>query len=265
MHRTLIIGIRSGIGSAIAKKLVQQGHKVSGTIRKKGDGDAVYSQGNDIYCMDIGSKEEIKRFLKEYSSSEGWDNLIVCPAKLEPIGKFESCNIEEWSESFEINFTNQVILLHGLLKKKIKNTSKVVFFAGGGTNSAPKNFSAYTTAKIALIKIIELLDAESEDVCFTIVGPGWVKTKIHEQSINLKNKELDCYKETNRRIAENDFVDMDYVVHSVLWILGEKKEIVGGRNFSTVHDKWGTKELRDMLLNDENAYKLRRYANSKQI
>ncbi len=264
MENTLIIGISSGIGSAIAERLSEVGHKVSGTTRK-GDRSSVEKEGQrNIYYLDISKKKNIKKFLKEYQSSEEWDNLIVCPGKLEPIVKFESCDIQEWSESFEINFTNQIILLHGLIKARSKEKGRVIFFAGGGTNSATPSFSAYTTAKIALIKIIELLDDESENMTYTILGPGWVKTKIHEQSMDPKNKALDCYKETKRRMEENDFGDMGRVVESIMWILSEEKSVVGGRNFSTVHDKWGTEELREMLLKDENAYKLRRYANSRK-
>ena len=132
---------------------------------------------------------------------------------------------------------------------------------GGGTNSAPINFSAYTTSKIALIKTVELLDAEFEDISFTIIGPGWVKTKIHQQTIREELKGLASYKETIRRLEENDFVKMERVVESVKWVLSEKKEVVGGRNFSTAHDMVGSKELREMLLKNKNAYKLRRNAN----
>ena len=69
------------------------------------------------------------------------------------------------------------------------------------------------------------------------------------------------YKETIRRLEENDFVKMERVVESVKWVLSEKKEVVGGRNFSTAHDMVGSKELREMLLKNKNAYKLRRNAN----
>ena len=94
------------------------------------------------------------------------------------------------------------------------------------------------------------------------MGPGWVKTKIHEQSIRKELANLDSYKETKRRIIENDFVEMRKVVESILWILSSDKTVVGGRNFSTAHDPWGTEELNDMLISDKDTFKLRRFANS---
>ena len=54
----------------------------------------------------------------------------MCPATMEPIGKFEDCDIDEWIKSFEVNFTNQMVLLHGLLRSRNTEESKVIFFAG---------------------------------------------------------------------------------------------------------------------------------------
>ena len=130
-------------------------------------------------------------------------------------------------------------------------------------NGQDVNISIYNNDKFE--EQFEIWDIHPEDVdeiTFTILGPGWVKTKIHEQSIRKELANLDSYKETKRRIIENDFVEMKKVVESILWILSSDKTVVGGRNFSTAHDPWGTEELNDMLISDKDTFKLRRFANS---
>lgn len=181
---------------------------------------------------------------------------------MEPIGPFNKIKSTDWRKNVEINFLNQMHLLHGMLKSSSLKENRVLFFAGGGTNSSPENYSCYTVSKIALIKMVELLDNEIDNITFTILGPGWVKTKIHKQSMNPSLKGYSSYVETNRRIRENDFVEMDKVVESVEWILNQDKEIIGGRNFSAVHDPWGSRKLEELLLNDPSAFKLRRHSNS---
>ena len=258
---TLIVGANSGIGSNLAKRLAALPHKLFGTITSD------YSRKPNeryekVYVCNLESIESIDKFVTLYGVNHQWDNLIMCPASMEPIGSFEQININDWLKTFNLNFSSQVYLLNKLLSHRNKAAANVLFFAGGGVNSAPKDYSCYTTSKIALIKLVELLDNEMSDVTFSILGPGWVKTKIHQQSLREKLSDLSSYKETRRRLEEGDFIDMNKVVDSICWILDQPKHIVGGRNFSTEHDLWGSSELNDMLLTTPDAYKLRRYANS---
>ena len=72
-------------------------------------------------------------------------------------------------------------VIHGLLPCRRAGSAPgpcVLLFAGGGTNSATINYSAYTVFKIArttLIKMCELLDSKIPDMCL-IVGPGGDRT-----------------------------------------------------------------------------------------
>ena len=47
--------------------------------------------------------------------------------------------------------------------------SKVVFFSGAGSNCAVDKLSAYTSAKIHLVKMVELLDFENEDIVLQLL------------------------------------------------------------------------------------------------
>ena len=45
------------------------------------------------------------------------------------------------------------------------------------------NYSAYCVGKLLLIKMTELLDSECPDLQVSIIGTGWVNTKIHRQTL----------------------------------------------------------------------------------
>ena len=256
---TLIIGARSGIGEALSDHLKTLGEKVIGTSRSisKSDEDA-----DEDFILDVSSLDSIRSFVERFSQEYVWERLVFCPAVMSPIGPFREVNIDEWVSTFNINFTNQAYLLRKLLPSRLGEMPRVIFFAGGGTNSAPKNYSAYTISKIALIKLVELLNEEMDGVCFTILGPGWVNTKIHEQSLAQGLEKLEAFKETKRRIRENDFVSMEKVVRSVMWVLSQSKEIVGGRNFSTAHDPFDSDDFIGLISSDYDALKLRRHGNA---
>ena len=137
----------------------------------------------------------------------------------------------------------------------------VLFFAGGSTNNATVNYSAYTISKIALIKMCELLDAEVPDIKFTIIGPGWVKTKIHEATLRAKEKAGNNYKKTIEKLSGNECTPMEAVLDCCDWLIKAPREVISGRNFSAVFDKWGSEELVKMLKQNINIYKLRRFGN----
>ena len=178
------------------------------------------------------------------------------------MGLFENVDFKAWEEGIKINFLNCMNVLHLLLpfrNKKHEIKPKVLFFAGGGTNNAPKEYSSYTLSKIALIKSCELLDAEIPDTTFSIVGPGWVNTKIHD--IILAKNEGEAYERTKKHFKENDFISMEQVISCFDWLINTKSTGISGRNISISSDKCGTKSLEKALEEDENMYKLRRHKN----
>ena len=192
----------------------------------------------------------------------------MCPGTLEPIGAFTECDFEEWEESIKINFTSQLRMIHELLPSRRGESTLgpcVLLFAGSGTNSAPVNYAAYTVAKIALIKMCEVLDAEIPDTRFVILGPGVVRTKIHDSTIRAGVRAGGNSQRIIDRLAANENTPMDRVLDCCDWLVDSPREIVSGRNFSLVYDLWGTQELDDRLAQDPSMYKLRRLGNDWMV
>jgi NAD(P)-dependent dehydrogenase (short-subunit alcohol dehydrogenase family) len=180
------------------------------------------------------------------------------------VGPFAGCDFSQWAKSVDVNFIQQLQLVHELLpsrNKQRKHPPVVLFFAGGGTNNATVNYSAYTISKIALIKMCELLDAEIPDTSFVILGPGWVKTKIHQATLDAGEIAGANYKKTIAKLAGDECTPMEKVVACCDWLLGAPRRVVSGRNFSLVFDQWGSSALTEELLKDPNMYKLRRHRN----
>lgn len=262
----LIVGVSSDIGLALAKHWMSSGLDVIGSYRVMSD-ELSLTAGlfKNLFHCDFSDKDSISAFAQKIKNQDiQWDVLVICPGTMNPIGLFSDCNIDEWEMGVSINLLSPLRVLHSLLwaRRKSKLLPLVVFFAAGGVNSAPINYSSYTTSKIALIKATELLDAEFEDIRFSIIGPGWVKTKIHEQTLMASEKAKSAAAETQRRLGTGDFNPIDRVIECVDWLLGAPKKIIGGRNFSVVHDQWGDSNLDLILLADTNKYKLRRYGNN---
>lgn len=265
MTQAIVAGISSGIGRAVTESFLQLGWDVAGTLRRDETNSRLADRGLQLTTnCDFGSEASVDRAVKEITSStRPWSVLVVLPGTMKPIGPFEGVDFNDWAESVSINLINQLRFVHGLLgHAKSDGNAKCVFFAGGGTNSAPRSFSAYVLSKVALIKATELLDAENLGVTFSILGPGWVETKIHQQTLEEVGSPTEVVLETQRRLSEKDFVEMNQVISFLHWIIGQPKDVVGGRNFAVKSDPIHSERFVEVLKSDSSIYKLRRFGNS---
>lgn len=262
----VIISAYSDIGTAMSKRWLKRGWQIYGTFRTQSDTmNELQRKGARLVCCDLSDSLSVHRAcLKLRRLCPRWDILVMCPGMQEPIGSFEKNHFDEWEESIKVNFTAQMRIVHTLLPyRRLRTTLRpcVLFFAGSGTNNAPVNYSAYIVSKIALIKMCELLDAEIPDTRFVIIGPGWVKTKIHVSTLKAGLRAGANYQRTIDKLAGNECTPMEKVIDCCDWIVDSPRPVVGGRNFSVAFDMWGTKDLKNKLLEENNMYKLRRYGN----
>jgi NAD(P)-dependent dehydrogenase (short-subunit alcohol dehydrogenase family) len=262
-RRAVIASISSDIGFALAGHWLDRGFSLGGTYRRRTARlEALAARGVKLASCDFaeaGSVDDAAASLRE--ACPDWDVLALCAGTMEPIGPFSAVAFDEWNRSFDVNFTNQLRFLHRLLpaRRSREGRPTVLLFAGGGVNGAPINTSAYTIAKIALVKACELLDAEMPDACFAIVGPGWVRTKIHEETLRAGPRAGSNLDRTTERLASDRFTPMQDVLECCDWIVSSPREIVGGRNISVVDDPWREASLAEALRAEPGAYKLRRH------
>lgn len=271
IHKSaIILSASSDIGYALSQRWIQNGWSVYGTYRVRSElcSDLESSGAQLIHCdlLNVDSIREASSNLADICPE--WDVLVLCSGMLEPIGAFEENDIDQWEDSFRVNFTSQVRFIHSLLPyRRLGNDSipSVLLFAGHGTNNAPINMSSYIVSKIALIKMCELMDSEMRDTRFIIIGPGPVNTKIHEATYSAGSKGEANYLKTLDRDKKNHWVSMDEVLDCCDWAIDSPREVVSGRNISLVFDYWGEKELDTELLNDPDMYKLRRSGNDRLV
>lgn len=264
MPTAILISASSDIGYAIGQKWKAQGWNIYGTYRTQSNAtDKMQNLGIELFncdLRDIGSIQGACAQLRKYCPL--WDVLVLCPGVIDPVGRFSEGNYDEWERSIQVNFTSQLRITHELLPTRnvdFKNGPCVLYFAGGGTNNATVNYSAYTISKIALIKMCELLDAEIQDTRFSILGPGWVKTKIHESTLLAKERAGSNYQRTIDKLAGNECTPMEDVLNCCDWLISSSRGIISGRNFSVVYDQWRDDEsLTLKLQKDPNMFKLRR-------
>ena len=250
----IFISGSSDIGTALIDDLISKNHEIVYTYNST---KVDKFKRLTSFKLNISSRKNIRDFAQNNEIND-WDNLVILPAMQGPIGLFSEVNNEDWVNSVDLNFTNQMYLIREMLPKRSKKEKKInniILWAGTGSNSDPKYYSAYTISKIAQTKMCELLNEEFNDIKVSIIGPGWVKTKIHQQTITAGKKNA---RENYNRVIEafklNKFNPMKDVVSCFNKIIRLKKKTAGGRNFSLKYDQWRNDNLIKILDSDENMY-----------
>ncbi len=260
--QVLIAGVNSGIGSSLARLYRRDKWDVSGTYRTT---SAILSklEGVNLHLLDVTDPASIEAFKTVLAQKQyGWDLLILSIGLLEPIGNFFKISFDDWQKSFDANFFGQLRLLHEIHRLH-RPGAAVAFFTGGAPNGVLENFSAYSIAKIALTKTVEYLDVEDKEINYFIVGPGWVKSNIHAQTMQAGNAAGANYGRTREFLGRNEAgTPLEDIYGCINWLKDKGRPVAGGRNFSVVWDHWGTRagsvELERALAGNPQLYKLRR-------
>jgi len=250
-RKALICGITSDIGRGVRRFLEIDDWQVYGTSTK--------SESRTIAKVDLSDSEEVRTFTKRASTYKNWSLLCFFAGTMAPIGPFFSLNFDEWEKSFHINVLSQLRILHSLWEFRSPNhEASICFLAGGGTNSSFDSYSAYCLTKVALIKFVELLASEYQEAKVFIIGPGFMRTKIHQETIRAGKSAGQNLAKT-KEFMETDGTSMKELYSHLKWCLQNPKEVVSGRNFSTVHDPWRNGDLlASSLVLQPHAFKLRR-------
>lgn len=263
----IVLGANADIGQKICEMLLADGKRVIGTFRRDFPeyDNLARRPGMTLVRCDLTESSDIKRLVTTVEQ-EGiaWSLLFSSVGSSEPIGRFFDLNFDDWQRSVEINFTSQLRALHALYPYRDRaRTADIALLAGGGTNNPFRCYSAYCVAKIGLIKMCELIDDEAEDLNIFILGPGFVRTKTHFETLQAGDK-AEGNLERVRAFIESGAQGTRFedIYACLLWARENGRSTVGGRNLSVVHDPWGTQTLAEELLRDKDMFKLRRARNN---
>lgn len=257
-----IQSITSDIGLAMAQKYYQQGFKVAGTYKSEGLLAEVRKLDADVCFCDLSDAKSIVETIDYFrKQSIRWNTYISCASTCNPLQAFYEANFDEWIEGLQVNAIGHLRLLHGMHELRSSDSANVIFFTGPGTNNAPRNFSAAIVSKIMLYKMCEILQEENPTMNTFIIGPGWTKTKTHQEILASPHISEEKYLETIDFLENRAGTDMEDIYECIRWLENQGAGVAGGRNFSVVNDKWGSAHLSNALKNNSEMYKLRRYLN----
>ena len=201
----LITGATGCIGSAITKKMINNGFFVVGIGRNKLKGirmnHELGKKNFSFHSIDVGSYEEIESMFKEDIFKNNTLELVITCAGILKMDKTDNFPVESWNEIIKTNLTGTFYFLKESLKlMKKNNRGSIISIGSRWGESGAKNAAAYSASKSALralIKSVQLECVNTKIRCL-LISPGSVSSDMSNYVKNdISDKLLDA-----RDIAE---------------------------------------------------------------
>ncbi|MGA7159805.1 MAG: SDR family oxidoreductase, partial [Bacteroidota bacterium] len=249
-HRIIITGGSQGIGFAVAEKCVSEGASVILVARNRNElQEAVKklsqksSKNHRSYSLDVGNLEDVRAFMKWVTDEKlEINSLVNCAGVYGPIGKTPDVDLAELSKAIQINLLGTIYMC-GVFAPALKSRGrkKIVNFSGGGAASPFPNYSAYAISKVAIVRFTENLALEllSDDFDINCVAPGFVITRLHQQTIAAGNRTVgEAFYETTKKQIEGGGVPPEKAAELTCFLLSGESDGITGKFISAPWDPW---------------------------
>ena len=205
----LITGSSSGIGFGLAKKYLNQGHKViicSKNIKKLKLASKILN--NCFYVQaDLSKETEIKKAIQKIKAKSIKLDILICNYGN---SNFKKNNLDFY-HAFNNNFFSSVNTIKHVLPVLKKNTGKIICISSICAIEAIKGAPiAYSVAKSALnnyVKSISFILAK-EKICINSIAPGNIYFKGSTWEKKMKTNKSKIRKYIYEHVPMNKFGDI---------------------------------------------------------
>jgi NAD(P)-dependent dehydrogenase (short-subunit alcohol dehydrogenase family) len=279
MHLVLT-GSSTGIGRALAGRLLAQGHHVWGLARSD-QSDFVARQGGRFRATrcDVAEWTQLAAAAAEVAAA--WphvDGLITCAAVQGEIGRAVTADPVRWSATVRANLDGTFYAIrafHPLLARAPRR-AKIVCFSGGGATRPRARFSAYGVAKTAVVRLVETVAEEerARPLDINAIAPGAITTRLTDEVLALGAEvvgeaEYEAALKTKGDTAGTDTAaaaagpktpaaSLEKALGLVEWLLSPASDGITGRLLAAPWDPWSTLDRHARELAATDIYTLRR-------
>ncbi|TAK60839.1 SDR family oxidoreductase [Methylobacter sp.] len=212
----LVTGASSGIGRAIARNLLQQGHHVIGVSRDRSKFDRQMDSFS-VVQLDLSRLNELPQKIRELEQAFPEIDAVIFCAGRGQFGSVEEFSYAQIEDLMALNFTSQAFLVRALLPAlKRKDHGDLIFIGSEAALKGSRKGAMYCAAKFAVRGFTQALREEcgKSNVRVCLINPGMVKTAFFEQ---LSFEPGD---------HQSNFIEPEDVAEAVSYVLNSRAQIV---------------------------------------
>lgn len=183
LSRTVLVtGASSGIGRAVARRLLDLGHHVIGSSRDPSRFGTRHERFTPV-ALDLRNLDSLTAFANRLQREYPVLDAVVFAAGFGQFGGLEQFSLEQIQTLMTVNFTAQACLTRALLPKlKQKAHSNLIYIGSEAAMAGKRNGTIYCASKFALRGFAQALRDEcgKTGVRVSLVNPGMVDTAFFD-------------------------------------------------------------------------------------
>jgi len=184
MKRTVLItGASSGIGRAVAERLLDEGHTVIGVARTIGSFQPATANFHPIE-LDLAELDALPQRLQALTERFSQLDAAVFSAGRGQFGALEEFSFAQIRALMELNFTSQAYCARAMVPVfKRKKRGDLIFIGSEAALEGRRNGTVYCASKFALRGFTQALREEcsSSNIRVSLINPGMVRTAFFDQ------------------------------------------------------------------------------------
>ena len=187
MQNILITGIGSGLGEALAREYLEQGHQVFAigrTFPKVLDAHPHFF----FFPYDLSKTFMLKETIKEFIQEHTFDIAILNAGVLGDIHTLQQTDLAKIKEVMELNVWANKELIDTL--SFYATVKQIVGISSGAAVNGSKGWGAYALSKSGLNMLLNVYAKELPEIHFTSLAPGVIETPMVRHIIDEVDDEV---------------------------------------------------------------------------
>ena len=198
----LITGVSSGLGRALAQKILEKGGRVAGTLRDRSqmaDFEALAPKRAMAIEMDITDSAQVKAGIEKAIAAFGQIDVLANNAGHGLVGAVEETSDEEAQIMLDTNFMGSLRVTRAVLPQmRQQQTGHIINYSAIGGFTGFPGLGVYSAAKAAVDIMSEALAKEVKPfgIDVSILTIGIFRTDFAGRSLQHTEQVLDAYQDT---------------------------------------------------------------------
>lgn len=248
----VITGGSEGLGFEAAKFFLNAGAYVAICARSiKGLKSAAaslkglgYSDDKLYYeNLDVSEEAMVNIFVNNiFKKFHKIDVLLNNAAIYGPKGFAHTSPMDEWVQAINVNLIGSFNMIRAVVPyMQVEKYGKIIQIAGGGAASSFPMFSAYSTSKVAVVRLCENISIELApwNIEINSIAPGALNTRLLDEvlSAGSENTGQDFYLKSLRQ-KESGGTPLEIPINLIKFLASSESDGISGKFISAPWDKW---------------------------
>ena len=230
-EKVFLTGASGGIGSAIAKKFNEIGHKLiltSSSEEKLLRLKELYGDQHNYYILDLLDLTNLASSMNKIVKDHPDISILINNAGLTSDSLLLRMKLNQWQEVINTNLSSNFVIIKAALPNMIKSKKgKIIGISSVVAISGNPGQSNYVSSKSGMVGFYKSVAHEvaSRNINVNIVSPGFIISPMTDKLTDVqKNKMLE-------NIPMKKFGEPNDVANLVYFLSSDKASYITGQNF----------------------------------